>query len=218
MSAAQAVTFGRFQFFPRRQLLLDRTAGAPGQPRLDILVVLVERAGEFVSKDELIALVWPDTFVEETNLGPRRPAATGAARRAGRQPLHHHRSRPRLSVRGVAGSRSPCRAAGAGTTERLAAPLPTPITRLVGRDAIVVGWSRSCSSAGSLPSSGRAASARPLLRWPSRASLRRPPTGRRRRSSTWRRSATPPCCRARSPRRWACRCQPTIWCRACSRI
>ena len=32
------------------------------------LQALVERAGEVVSKEELLRSVWPDTFVEESNL------------------------------------------------------------------------------------------------------------------------------------------------------
>ena len=35
---------------------------------LDILGVLIERAGEVVSKEEIIAAVWPGTVVEESNL------------------------------------------------------------------------------------------------------------------------------------------------------
>jgi TolB-like protein/Flp pilus assembly protein TadD len=35
---------------------------------LDVLAALVERAGDVVTKDELMARVWPDTFVEEANL------------------------------------------------------------------------------------------------------------------------------------------------------
>ena len=34
----------------------------------DVLLVLVEKAGEVISKDELLTLVWPDTVVEEANL------------------------------------------------------------------------------------------------------------------------------------------------------
>ena len=34
----------------------------------DLLVVLVERAGRLVTKDELLKAVWPGTFVEEANL------------------------------------------------------------------------------------------------------------------------------------------------------
>jgi predicted ATPase len=39
-----------------------------GSRAFDILSALVERAGEVVGKDELIARAWPQTFVEETNL------------------------------------------------------------------------------------------------------------------------------------------------------
>ncbi len=35
---------------------------------LDVLVLLVQRSGEVVSKDELMTTVWPDSFVEESNL------------------------------------------------------------------------------------------------------------------------------------------------------
>jgi DNA-binding winged helix-turn-helix (wHTH) protein len=65
----QVVSFGVFELFPPRRLLLK--AGRPlplGSRAFDILNVLIERAGEIVSKDELISRVWPETFVEETNL------------------------------------------------------------------------------------------------------------------------------------------------------
>lgn len=39
-----------------------------GSRALDILIVLTRHAGEVVGKDELIAQVWPDMTVEETNL------------------------------------------------------------------------------------------------------------------------------------------------------
>jgi len=35
---------------------------------IEILILLVVRAGELVEKDELLRAVWPDTFVEESNL------------------------------------------------------------------------------------------------------------------------------------------------------
>jgi adenylate cyclase len=41
---------------------------AIGSRALDILGVLIERAGEVVSKDEIIAAVWPGTVVEDSNL------------------------------------------------------------------------------------------------------------------------------------------------------
>jgi DNA-binding winged helix-turn-helix (wHTH) protein len=41
---------------------------AIGSRALDILGVLIERAGEVVSKEEIIAAVWPETVVEDSNL------------------------------------------------------------------------------------------------------------------------------------------------------
>ena len=41
---------------------------AVGSRGLDILGVLIARAGEVVSKDEIIAAVWPGTVVEDSNL------------------------------------------------------------------------------------------------------------------------------------------------------
>src|SRR6516165_4255674 len=49
----------------------DDGAFAPvaiGSRGLDILGVLIARAGEVVSKDEIIAAVWPGTIVEDSNL------------------------------------------------------------------------------------------------------------------------------------------------------
>ena len=39
-----------------------------GSRALDILGVLIARAGEVVTKDEIIAAVWPETVVEDSNL------------------------------------------------------------------------------------------------------------------------------------------------------
>lgn len=61
--------FGPFRLEAKeRRLLRD---GHPVRLRakvLDTLCVLVSRSGCLVEKDELIALVWPDTVVEENNL------------------------------------------------------------------------------------------------------------------------------------------------------
>jgi DNA-binding winged helix-turn-helix (wHTH) protein len=66
---ARSLTFGPFRLFPSRQLLLKD--GRPiqiGTRALAILELLAERAGDVVSKEELIAHVWPDTFVQEGNV------------------------------------------------------------------------------------------------------------------------------------------------------
>lgn len=61
--------FGPFQLLPRRRLLLHE--GAPqrlGGRALDVLLVLVARAGEVLSQDELTSAVWPRAVVAENNL------------------------------------------------------------------------------------------------------------------------------------------------------
>ncbi|KPG89215.1 transcriptional regulator [Pseudomonas sp. RIT-PI-q] len=61
--------FGPYAFHLRQRLILDGDRPLRmGGRALDILQVLVERAGEVVSKDELIAHVWPTSVVEEINL------------------------------------------------------------------------------------------------------------------------------------------------------
>lgn len=68
-SAGETLTFGRFRLIPaRQQLLCDGVPVRIGSRALDILAVLARRSGELVAKHELIAAVWPDTFVDESNL------------------------------------------------------------------------------------------------------------------------------------------------------
>jgi predicted ATPase len=62
-------SFGPFQLIPAQRLLLE--AEKPlrlGSRAFDILTALVERQGELVSKEELMARVWPKLFVEPANL------------------------------------------------------------------------------------------------------------------------------------------------------
>jgi predicted ATPase/DNA-binding winged helix-turn-helix (wHTH) protein len=68
-AGSQVFAFGRFRLDPGRQLLTrDDTPVRIGSRAFDILTLLVTRSGNLVSKDELIAQVWPDTFVHENNL------------------------------------------------------------------------------------------------------------------------------------------------------
>jgi DNA-binding winged helix-turn-helix (wHTH) protein len=64
-----AISFEPFRLLAAQRLLLE--GGKPvrlGSRAFEILAALVERAGEVVSKEELIARVWPQTFVDESNL------------------------------------------------------------------------------------------------------------------------------------------------------
>ena len=63
------VSFGPFRLLPTQFLLLDGDKAVPlGSRALEILTVLLERPGELVSKQELMARVWPNVFVEPANL------------------------------------------------------------------------------------------------------------------------------------------------------
>jgi predicted ATPase/DNA-binding winged helix-turn-helix (wHTH) protein len=69
LEARDVVSFGPFRLFTAQRLL--ERAGAPlqlGSRALDILIVLVEHAGEVVSKKDLISRVWPDVTVDESGL------------------------------------------------------------------------------------------------------------------------------------------------------
>ena len=64
-----AISFGPFRLLAGQRLLLEGDKAVRlGSRAFDILAALVERAGEVVGKEELIARVWPKTFVEEFNL------------------------------------------------------------------------------------------------------------------------------------------------------
>ena len=66
---ADTISFGPFRLLPRQGLLLEHhTPVQLGSRALDILIALLERPGELVSKEELLARVWPNTFVEPGNL------------------------------------------------------------------------------------------------------------------------------------------------------
>jgi DNA-binding winged helix-turn-helix (wHTH) protein len=61
--------FGPFRLLAAERLLYQGDVALRlGSRALDILIVLVERAGEVVSKRDLIARVWPDVVVDESSL------------------------------------------------------------------------------------------------------------------------------------------------------
>ncbi len=61
--------FGRFEVQPAAQrLLVDGEPATLGPRAFALLVALAERAGQLVSKAELLDLVWPGLVVEENNL------------------------------------------------------------------------------------------------------------------------------------------------------
>ena len=69
ISGEAAISFGPYRLIAARRLLLEGDKPVRlGSRAFDILTALVERAGEVVGKEELIARAWPATYVEEANL------------------------------------------------------------------------------------------------------------------------------------------------------
>ena len=61
--------FGAFKLDPQQKILLCDEERIPLHPKTyATLLALLESNGEVISKDDLLAKVWPDTFVEESNL------------------------------------------------------------------------------------------------------------------------------------------------------
>ncbi|MBV8422610.1 MAG: helix-turn-helix transcriptional regulator, partial [Hyphomicrobiales bacterium] len=135
----EVFTFASFRLIPDERTLFEN--GKPrrlGSRAFDILVALVERAGETISKDELIARAWPDTVVEEVALRFQL-AALRKALGAGRANTRYIAN---LSGRGYAFI-APVRrenvlsATGAPTGTAEAGNLPALLTRVVGRDDVI---------------------------------------------------------------------------------
>ncbi|TSD86128.1 hypothetical protein FFK22_024185 [Mycobacterium sp. KBS0706] len=142
------VSFGPFRLSIARRLLERNDTPVPLRSRaLDLLLVLIERANEVVTKDEIMARVWPGLTVSETTLrvqiaGLRRALGDGEqdaryiANVTGRgycfvASLTHH-----TGMEPAAGSQPPS----------AAAELPPAPTRMVGRDDTVRNVSRNLAT------------------------------------------------------------------------
>jgi predicted ATPase/DNA-binding winged helix-turn-helix (wHTH) protein len=128
--------FGPFRLLPAQQLLLEGEAPLRvGSRALEILAALVERPGELVSKGELIARAWPNTFVEESNLKVhvavlRRALGEG---QVGRRYVATVPGRGYRFVAPVEVSEQGGPPAQRGTAASYAHNLPASLTRTIGR-------------------------------------------------------------------------------------
>jgi DNA-binding winged helix-turn-helix (wHTH) protein len=78
-ATTREISFGPFRLLPAQFLLLEGDKPVPlGSRAMHILIILLERPGELVTKQELMARVWPNLFVEPANL----PVHVSALRRA----------------------------------------------------------------------------------------------------------------------------------------
>jgi predicted ATPase/DNA-binding winged helix-turn-helix (wHTH) protein len=138
--AEAGVTFGPFTLYPGRRLLeRDAVPHRIGSRALDLLIMLVERAGTVVSKDDLVARVWPRVIVDESALrthirGLRLALGEG---REGARYVTNVAGRGYCFVAPLGGSAAPMLAVEASSRiEAMPSRLPS-VRRIVGRDGVV---------------------------------------------------------------------------------
>jgi predicted ATPase len=133
------MSFGPFHVLPRQRLLLEGdTPLRLGGRAFDLLTTLVERAGEVVSKEELIARAWPTTVVEEGNLklqisALRRALGDGGAARY----IVTVRGRGYNFVAPVSRVAAPHDTPSPTVAASGPHNLPFAVTRMIGREEIV---------------------------------------------------------------------------------
>ncbi|MBV8132060.1 MAG: winged helix-turn-helix domain-containing protein [Alphaproteobacteria bacterium] len=133
------LTFGRFQVLSHRhELLADGQPVKLGSRAFDILVALIERAGQTISKGELLRRVWPGTVGEEAALRVHVAALRKALGdgRAGRRYIANHPGRGYAFIAPVTRENALSAAAAPNGTDA-AGSLPAPLTRIVGREKII---------------------------------------------------------------------------------
>src|SRR5258707_2107280 len=135
----ESFAFGAFRLIPAQRMLLED--GKPlrlGRRALDILVSLVENAGETIRKDQLIARTWPDTVVDEGALRVH-VAALRKALGDGQAGKRYVANIPGRGYSFIAPVTREQQHPAIPPTNRAAVRgnLPAPLTRIVGRDDII---------------------------------------------------------------------------------
>jgi predicted ATPase/DNA-binding winged helix-turn-helix (wHTH) protein len=130
-----AISFGPFRLLTETRALLEgERPVALGSRALEVLIALASRPGELVTKEELVADVWPDVSVDDSNLRAQ-VAALRKALRDGRDGARYVATVPGRGYRFVS---QVSRAARSSARPPAQHPrLPARLTRPVGRDEIV---------------------------------------------------------------------------------
>jgi predicted ATPase/DNA-binding winged helix-turn-helix (wHTH) protein len=138
-------SFGPFRLLPGQKLLLENKSPVRlGGRATEILVALVERSGVLVTKEELLARVWPKTFVDESNLKvhiARLRKALGDGRGNNRY-IVSDPGRGYRFVAPVSFSSQPAPPVRAATCEDRPREFSSPILRIVGRSDTIAALAR----------------------------------------------------------------------------
>lgn len=134
MSDLPVLTFGDFELSARRRTLTQSGRRLRiGSRAMDILLLLADRSGELVTKDEIQARVWPGIFVDDASLRVHLSSLRKAMGSQGAEVIHTVAGRGYIFVPPVA------RSAEAEPAARSTQPLQLPLRldRLIGRSAVV---------------------------------------------------------------------------------
>jgi predicted ATPase/DNA-binding winged helix-turn-helix (wHTH) protein len=145
-SAERIYLFGPFRLVPAQQLLLKGEKNIRiGSRAFAILTALVERAGDLVTKHELMEIAWPRTVVENSNLkvtvaSLRRVLGESAPgdRYLTNEPGRGYRFIAPVLCADASGAAA--RVQGSQTCN-----LPYPSTRMIGRDETVLSLAKTLS-------------------------------------------------------------------------
>ncbi|MBR0907840.1 winged helix-turn-helix domain-containing protein [Bradyrhizobium liaoningense] len=140
LNDGEAFLFGPFRLSVSERLLLKE--GKPlhlGSRAFDILIALVDRAGEVISHRELFKRVWSDVVVDEASLrvqiaGLRKALGDG---RAGARYIANIPAKGYCFVAPVERSRQISSSASAGQPSFRSDTLPDRLNRMVGRDEAI---------------------------------------------------------------------------------
>jgi len=139
-AAEEVVRFGPFTLRPARRVLMEgNTRVHLGGRAFDILLLLLERAGTFVAKNEIFSRVWPTTVVVEGNLRVHVTALRKALGdgRNGRRFIVTVPNRGYSFAAPVSRSRADAPTTVQPAAARATPGLVAPLHRIVGRDTAI---------------------------------------------------------------------------------
>lgn len=140
---------GALRLHPSKRLLLDGEQRVRlGDRALDLLIALVEQAGEVVSKESLFQRVWPRTVVEETSLRVHIAALRKALGdgQDGKRYIANVPGQGYSFISPVTAHQNPILVKSTSAANRVRLPpLPARLTRLIGRTASLHSIARGLS-------------------------------------------------------------------------
>jgi predicted ATPase/DNA-binding winged helix-turn-helix (wHTH) protein len=132
--------FGRFRLFPNQRVLFEEDKPVRiGGRALEILIALLEKPGQLISQDDLIQRVWPNVFVQQSNLTVQIASLRRALKdgQDGVRWIVNTVGRGYAFTGSVARERTRAYASDSGDGIRLG-NLPSSLAPLLGRDACLV--------------------------------------------------------------------------------